>query len=111
MNHIPVVEAPEDVKYGIALANICKELITKTFPVRSTLNQTGYVHNVHRGRDGPLGFADLRQDLKPLVGHIGRAEIGLYGAERKIGALGLTRAYAVEKSRFSYIRKTYNSTF
>ena len=99
------------MQYRITLTNIGKKLISKTFSMTCTLHKSGDIHDIHGSRYGALRLANIRKHLQTLVRNIGGSEIRLNGTERKICALGLALAYAVEKSRFADIRKSDDSAF
>ena len=90
MDYIAVIEAAQDVQDGVGLADIGQELVAEALALAGALDQAGDVDDVDRGRDGPLRLAELRQGLQALIGYIGGAEVGFYGAEGEIGALGLS---------------------
>ena len=99
------------MKDGVALADVREELIAKAFSAAGSLNETCDIHDIHRCRDGSLGFTYVRKHLQALVRHVGGAQVRLYCTERKVGALGLAAAHAVEKRRFTYIRQPDYSAF
>ena len=97
MHHVRIVEASEHVQYRVALPDVGEELVAEPLSVAGALDESRDVDYVDRGGNGPLGPAYLREHLEPFVRHVGGAEVGLYRAEGEVGALGLARAYAVEK--------------
>lgn len=98
MYDVAVVKASEHVKDCIGLTDVGEKLVSKSFSLAGSLHETGDVHDVNSGRDNALRLAHVRKHLQPLVRNVRRAEVRLYRAERKIGALGLARAHAVEQS-------------
>ena len=96
MGDVSVVKAAEDVQDGVGFPDVREELVSETLSLGSALHQTGDVHDFHRGGNGALGLADLRQDLQALVRHVGGADIRFDGAERVVGTLGLPGADAVK---------------
>lgn len=77
------------MKDGVSLSDVGKKLVSKSFTFAGTFDETGDVHDVHSGRHDALRLAHVRKHLQPLVRYVGGAEVRLYRAERKIGALSL----------------------
>ena len=79
---------------SVRLADVGKELVPESFAFAGTLDESGYIHNLHgRRNDTALGFADLAQLDKPLIGNGDNTHIRLYRTEREISALrfGVTK--------------------
>ena len=86
------------MKDGVGLADIGEKLVSEAFSLAGALDESGDVHNVHCRRHYALGFTHVRKYFKPLVRHVCGSKVRLNRAERKIGALGLSGADAVEQS-------------
>ena len=89
MDDVAVVEAAEDVQDGVGLADVGQELVAEAFTAGGALHQTRDVHDLHRGGNGALGLANLRQHLQTLVRNGSGTHVGFDRAEREIRALGL----------------------
>ena len=111
VDDVPVVETTEDMEDGVRLPDIGKELVAKTFPLAGPLDEAGDVDDFHRGGDGPLRLADLRQHLQAPVRHVGGTDVRFNGAEREIGALGLAGADTVEQGGFPDVRESDDTAF
>ena len=111
MDYIAVVEAAEDVEYGVAFADVGEELVAQALSPARTLDEARYVDYIDRGGDCALGMAYFGKHLKAPVGYIGGAEVGLDGTEGEVGTLGLAAAYAVEQCGLSHVRQTDYSAF
>ena len=111
VHNVAVVEAAQHVQNGVGLADVGQELVAQALALGSALYQAGDVHDFHRGGNGALGLADVGEHLEAFVGHIGGAHVGVDGAEREVGALGLPAADAIKQSRLAYIGQAYYSTF
>ena len=96
MHDIAVVKAAEHVQDGVGLTDVGQELVAQALALGSALHQAGDIHDLHRGRNGALGLADLRKHLQALVRNVGGTHVGVDGAEREVGALGLPGAYTVK---------------
>ena len=110
MGYIVVIEAAEHMYYGVGLADIGKEFIAQTLALGGAFHQTGDIHDLDSGRNHRPGVAHLDELGKTVVGHRNDAHIGLYGAERKIGRLGLGIGETVKKCRLAHIGQSHNST-
>ncbi len=97
MSDVLVIETTEDVNDSISLTNIGKELIAEALTFTCALDETGYVHNLDSGRDNLLRVLNLIENFEPVVWHGNDAHVGLYGAKREIGRLGLGIREAVEE--------------
>ena len=109
VHHVSVVEAAEHMQYGVAFAYVGQELVAKAFATAGSAHKAGYVHDIHSGRYGALGFADFAQGIEPAVGHVGAAEVGLNSAEREVGGLRPSRTYTIEKGGFAHIGQPHYS--
>lgn len=96
VSNVVVVEAAEDMQYGVGLADVGQELIAQAFSLGSALDQAGDVDDLDRGRNHGARLAHVDEAVEALVGHGDDAYVGLDGAEGKIGALGFSVAQAVE---------------
>ena len=103
MGDIVVVEATQNVNNCVGIADIRKELITKTFALRCTLYQTCNIDNLDSGGDNTLWVVNLRQLDESLVRYGDNADIRLDSTEREVCRLRLCVRQTVEKSRFTYI--------
>jgi hypothetical protein len=99
------------MQYGIAFANVRKKLVPEAFTMACSADESGYVHDVHRCRNGALRLAYFAKHIQTAVGHVGAAEIWLYGAEREIGGLRLTGTYTIEKGGFAYVGQPHDTAF
>ena len=63
VNHIFVVEATDDVRNGIALADVREELVAEAFAFARAGDETGDVHKFHRSGHDALGLHDFSQGL------------------------------------------------
>ena len=111
MDDIPVIETAQHMQDGVGLADIGQKLVAQALPAGSPLHQAGNIHNFHGSGNGTLGLANVREHLQALVRHIGGTHIGVDGAERKIGALGLPGAYTVKQGGFANVGQSDDSTF
>ncbi len=90
MGHIVIVKAAQHVEYGVSLADIGQKLVAQALALARALHQTGDVDNLHRSGNHRTGIAHLHEFVETVVGHRDHTHIGLNGAERKVGRLGLS---------------------
>ena len=105
--HVLVLEAPDDVDYGVALPDGGEELVPQSLPVARPLDEPGDVDEFEsRGHDLDA-LVDDAQHGEAGVGHLDYARVRLDGAEgviRRLGALRLGEG--VEEGGFSDVRET-----
>ena len=70
---------------GVAFADICKELISKTFALRRTLDQSRDVNELYRSGSHFFRMAEVSKELKPFIRNRHDSDIGIYCAERIVG--------------------------
>ena len=91
MDDILVVETAHDMDDGVHAPNMPQELVSQTFPLAGSLDETGDVHNLHGRRENPFRLYILRQLVHPGIWYLDDSHIGLDGAERIIGRFRLGR--------------------
>ena len=84
MDDVVVLEAPDDVKYRVALADVREELVAKPLALGRTLDETGDVGELDRRAYYLLRAYDLRKRLKPRVCDFDNGGVGLDRAERVV---------------------------
>ncbi len=89
MDDVRVVEAAEDVKNGVGLPDVRKELVSEAFTLARSLYESGDVHNLHGGRHKAARVAEFVKSVEPLVGHDGGSYVRVDGAEGEVRALRL----------------------
>ena len=56
MHHVLVVEAAQHMDDRVRLADVSQELVSQSFALAGSLDQTGYIDDLHGGRnDSALG--------------------------------------------------------
>jgi hypothetical protein len=96
---------------GVRIADVSKELVPEPFSLARPFDQACDVNDVDRCRDGALRMTEVRKDFKPPVRNIGGTEVGIYGAEREIGALGLPGTDAIEERGFADVGQSHDTAF
>ena len=90
MYHVLIVETAEDMDDSVRLADVGEELVSQSFALAGTLDQSGYIDYLDGGGDhAALGVTDLTEFDEPLVGHGDDAYVRLDGAEGEVRALRL----------------------
>lgn len=86
MDDIAVIKAAEHMDDSIRFADVGEELVTKSFAIAGTLDESGYIDYLHGGRyNAALGVTEFAEAVQTLVGNRDDSEIRLDGAEGKIG--------------------------
>ena len=109
MSDVLVVEATQNVDNRVGIANVGEELVTQTFALRCTLNQTCDIDNLDRGGDHALRVIDLGEFDQSLIGYGDHAHVGFDRTEREVCCLRLSVREAVEQGRFADIGQTHDS--
>ena len=97
MNHIIVVEAAQNMQYGIGLPDIAQKLISEALTFTRPFDQTRNINDFYGGRYHFLWIDQLFKLFQSAVWHIDHTDIGLNGAKGKIGALCLGIRETIEK--------------
>ena len=102
---VVILEAAHNVDYGVGLANIGEELVPQPFALRSTLHQTGDVHELNHRRQGSLGQHDFGQLCEAHVGYLHHADVRFHGAERVVRRFRAGGGKGIEERRLTDVRK------
>src|SRR5258708_15160175 len=110
MNNLGVVEAANDVHNRIRRSDVAEELAAEALTLARAGDQAGNVDELHRRGNERLRLEDGSDAIQPLVRHADDADVGIDGAERIVGGLGLGRRERVEDGGLADVRQPYNST-
>ena len=112
MGDVVIFETAHDMGDSVAFADIGKKLIAEALALRSAAHEAGDIDESQPRRDDFFGAGNLRQHVKPRIGHGDIADIRLDRAERIIRRLRRRRLrQRVEKRRFADIRQTDDAAF
>ena len=111
MRYVLVLEAAHDVHYRVRLADMREELVAQALAVRRALDEPGDVHEFKHCRGDFFTVVKSGELIQPLVGHGDHAHVGLYRAERIVGAFRSRLSYRVEQRAFAHVGQTYDSEF
>ena len=111
MHHIIIDETAHDMRDGIDLTDVGKELVAEPFAGGGAFDDARDVHELDRGRQDTLGFDDGGERIEPRVGHRDDADVRLDGAERVVlGRDGRARE-RVEEGRLANIGQADDAAF
>jgi len=110
-NDVVVFEATDYMDYSVTLTDVTKEFVAKTFALACALYQSGNVYNLASSRNNTSRMYYLCELCQSLVRNGDNAKVWLDSTERKVGSLCFSTRQAVEKSRLTYVRQTYYTTF
>ena len=79
--YVGVDERPEEEHDGVDLADVGQELVAETFARAGAFDQTADVDELHARRHDLAGVGHGRQQVEPLVGDLGDADVGVGGGE------------------------------
>jgi hypothetical protein len=111
MHHVVVLKAAHHVHRGIGLANVGQKLVAQALPGAGTGNQAGNVDKFDDGTLDLLRVDDGRQRIKPRIGHLHNAHIGLNGAKGVVLRRDASLGQRVEQGRFTNIGQAHDATF
>ena len=106
---VAVVEAAQDVDDGVRVPDVAEEFVAQSLALRGALDQSGDVHDFDGRGYYAFGVVDFGQPDQPFVGDGDYPHVGFYRAEGKVRRLRLRVRQAVEKGRFSDVRKTHDA--
>ena len=101
MVNVFALKAADHVGDDVALADVGEELVAQAFAFAGALDQAGDVDEGHLRGERALRVDQLGQLSEPLVRDGDLPDVGLDGAERKVGALGARVPQRVEERRFA----------
>ena len=84
---VVIVEATEYVNDGIGFTDISQELVTQSFALASTLNQTCNVHDIASSRNDTSWFYQLSQFVQSFIGYRNLSLLCIDSAERIVSTL------------------------
>ena len=103
MHDVVVLEAADDLKDRVDLADVREELVAEALPGACAGDEAGDVDEPHRGGDHLLGL-DQRLDAgEARIGHRHDAHIGLDGAEGVVLRLDASGGQGVEEGALADI--------
>src|SRR5260221_12903144 len=106
MHDVVVVEAAQDLRDRIDLADVAEELVAEPLALRGAAHQARDVDEFELGRDDLGRFGEAGAHRKALVRHRDPPDIGFDRAERVIRRLGRGgRGQRVEQGRLADIRQ------
>ena len=88
MDHVFILEAAHHVDNGVALADVCQELVAQAFALGGTLDKAGDVNEFDDRRGNFLRVVQIAQLLQALVRHRHNTHVGVDGAEGVVRRLG-----------------------
>ena len=110
MDDVVVLEAPDDVQYRVALADVREELVPEPFALRRALDETGDIGELDRRAYYLLRAYDLRKRLEAGILDLDYRRVGLDRAERIVlgGCLLLLRE-CVEKRGLADVGEAHDA--
>ena len=112
VDDVVVLEAAHDLHDGVDLADGGKELVAQALALAGAGDEPGDIHELDGGGDDDIGLGDLLEDLGAFVGHDHDADVGVDGAERVVGGLGLAGAgKGVEEGGLTHIGEADDASF
>jgi hypothetical protein len=112
VGHVVVHEAAGHEGHRVGVADIGQELVAQPLALGGAAHQARHIHEIDARGNDLLGAGDLGQRLQARLGHGHVAHIGLDGAERIIGRLGLRRlGQGVEQGGLAHIGQADDRDF
>ncbi len=105
MRHVVVLEAADDVRDRVGLADVRQELVAEALALRGAGHQPGDIDELHGRRNDFLRLGDVRQRLQARIGHLDHADVRLDRAERIVLGRDLRRRERIEQCRFANVRQ------
>ena len=112
VDDVGILEAAHDVDDRVHLADVREELVAEALALAGAGDEAGDVHELDRRGDDDPGLRDLLQDREAVVGHRHDPDVGIDGAERIVGRLGLPRAgEGVEEGGLAHVGEPDDACF
>ena len=107
--HRRVLERPQHVEDGVAVAERAEEPVAEPFAGARALDQRGDVDDLEARVHELLGMRHRTEAVDPLVGHVRDADRGLGGRERMRGDDGVGAGERVEQARLAAVREAHET--
>jgi hypothetical protein len=102
-----VVEASQNVDDRIGLLDIGEELITASFHQAAAFGKAGNIDDLYRRGNNFNTLDEFIDLIKPLIGNVDCADVGLGRSAR----LGMGIGKTIEYGGLTYERKSDNTAF
>ncbi len=109
MAHVRVGENAHYLADRVGLANVGKELIAQTLPLRRAAHQAGNVDEAHCGWDDPGRVVQPGERLEPRVRETDNAHVGLDRRERVVRCHRASPGQRVEQGGLAHVRQSDDS--
>ena len=109
VNDVGVLKAADHMNDGVALADICQELVAQTFALGSALDEAGDVDELDDRRGQLLGLEEVGQLGQTLIGNRHDAHVRVDGAEGVVGRFCACLGQRIKKGTFSHVGKPYDT--
>jgi len=86
--HVVVFEGTQDEHDCVDLADVGKKLVAEAFALAGALDETADVDHLNRGVDRVLGLRHDGQTIEAGVGHLGNADVRVFGGKGIRGGQG-----------------------
>ena len=100
---VGVVEVTHDLADGIALTDVCEELVAQAFALAGALHQTGDVNELDGGGHDTARMHNVGEFLESLVRHGHDALVGLDGRKGIVRRQDVLLGERVEERRLAHV--------
>jgi hypothetical protein len=102
------LEAAHHMGDGLGLADVGQETITQPMTLGRTGHQASDVHQLHLGRNDPLGTREPGQGIEACVGHHHHATVGLDGAKGIVFCRYGSTGQGIEQGRLADVGEAHD---
>ena len=111
VHDVLVFKAAHHVGNRVSHAYVCQELIAEALALGSAFHETRDVDELKGCIETLLRALDFREACESLVGNCHHADVGLDGAERKVGRFGASAGKRVKECGLAHVGKTDDTHF
>ena len=109
MGDVCTLKAADNVRHGIHLTDVLKELVAQPLALRCALHKTRDIDKANTRRGRLLGMVEIGQHLETRIRHRHHAHIRLNRAERIVRRLCTRLCNRIEQRALAHIRQPHNS--
>ena len=106
VNYIGILKTAYYMNDCINFTDVCKELVSKTFSLRSALYKSCNVNKFYNGRCHFLGMIKITKQCKSFIRHSNNSHIRVNGTEGIVRRFCTSLCQGIKKCTFSYIWKS-----
>ena len=111
MNNVVVLEAADDVRYGVAFADVGEELVSKAFTFARACYEAGNVNKFDGCRNNAVRLNDFSELREPRIRNLDDADVRFDRAEGIIFSCNSSLGQRIEDGGLAYVGQSDDAAF